>query len=135
MTYDEAYDDLLSHFTRDWTEETVEVFYEALEEDRPANKEPFIVIKVANTGGGQRTLGKNNRHFGRTGIVTIILYSPTGNGLSESNRLANVAVNSFEGKSTENGIWFKNVRLSEGGRDGIYIVNQVFAEFDYSVIK
>lgn len=134
MTYEEAQDVIFSRFKDNWDELACPIFYEALDKERDKSNEAVCSIILRNTSSNQRTLGKNRRQFERNGIATISIYTPTGNGLSESNALATLAVNIFEGES-DSGLWYRNVTNNEAGKIGIYQLNLILIEFQYSVTK
>lgn len=129
-----AMDDMLSMFTAAWMPR--ELYYENIPEDRLKTEDPFARIMVRHASGVQRTLGEvGHRMFNRSGVVVVTIYAPQEKGLSESIELAKVAVDAYEGKSSPNGVWFRNVRMNEVGRSGNFRLTNVLADFTYDETK
>lgn len=135
LTYEQAYDEILTTFKNAWDTTGHKAFYENIEDDRETDDSAFAKIQVTHSGSRQDTLGGiGSRTFRRSGIVTIRIYTQAGKGLQESHQLAKVATDAFEGKSVS-GIWFRNVRAIEIGREGSFYQVNVIAEFEYDEIK
>lgn len=140
LTYEMANDDIQKMVTDAWrnNDPTVDckIFYESVKEEQDHGTEPFIRVWVRHTSGAQRTLaGGNGRLFARNGFVRVEVYSPITKGLQESYQLAKVVADAYEGKSSDNGVWFRRVRITEMGKDGIFNRVDVIADFDYHETK
>lgn len=136
MTFEQAIDDMQAIITQACSTKNIKVFYEGVAEDRESDNSPFVRVFIRHTGGGQRTLGgKGNRDFGRSGYIMAQIHAPIGNGLQESHQLAKVVVDAFEGNASDNGVWFRRVRVNEVGKDGMFMVTHVLIDFDYTETK
>ncbi len=140
LTYEQANDEMLTLFKTAWETDdyasTFQIYYESVDQERPVGEQPLCRIWIRHASGQQRSLGgRGQRKFDRRGQVQIEILTPTGKGLSDSYRLAKVAADAFEGQRTPGGIWFRNVRISERGTDGIYLQMAVFADFVYDEVK
>lgn len=134
-TYEEAYDAMLALMKTAWDPTGHQLFYENVEQKRDDDESPYARIDVTHAGGFQATLGGTGaRSFRRTGVVTVRIYSQAGKGLQGSLQLAKVAADAYEGQST-GGIWFRNIRVNEIGRDGSFYQTNVVVEFEYDEIK
>lgn len=134
MTYQQAYDAILTLFNTSWVTTGHRVFYENVENDRETDDTAFAYVDFAHATGFQATLGGANRSFRRQGIITIRIFTQAGKGLQESHQLAKVAADAFEGQST-GGVWFRNVRINETGRNGAFYQTNVVVEFEYDERK
>ena len=135
LTFAQANDDMLSIFREAWLQTNFKIFYEDIPEDRSASSDPFCRVFVRHTSGGQRTLGKLSRMFSRNGFIRAEIYTPIANGLQESYRLAKVVADAYEGKSSDNGVWFRRVRIMEMGKDGMFKRIDVIIDFEYHETK
>jgi hypothetical protein len=83
---------------------------------------------VANGGNGVR--------FRQFGIVTAQVFTVSGDGLTASDDLVELALNAFEGEKTGlDRIEFRNARPNEIGQDGPWFQTNVIAEFEYDRLK
>ena len=137
MTYEEAVDEILDMFKEAWEPTGYDVFYEQTRDQRNTTEDPWCSVWVRHSGGSQATLGgKGNRKFRRIGFVQVAIHTPSVFGLSSSYQLAKVVTDAYEGKSSANGkVWFRQVRINEAGRDGMFNILNVYADFEYDETK
>lgn len=141
----QARDDIISLFKTYWDANTAsitvtvpEVRYGGTEEvSEPPSDSPWARITVLHALGEQSSFGSTgNRNFDHSGIVTIQLFVPTkDNGFVTMDQLIKVAVDSLEGKCTDNGVWIRNVRINEQGPDRAWFNVNVLADFEYHIQK
>jgi hypothetical protein len=136
LTYKQAKDEMLDKFKAKWDLTGYPVSYQDVRKQRPREDDPWANVFINHASGGQRAFGGNNqRTFNRTGFITVQLFTPSGKGLQEAYDLAKVVSDAFEGIATPGGVWFRNVRLNEVGRDGEFFQLNVVVEFVYDEIK
>jgi hypothetical protein len=136
MTFEEASDEILDILNTAWLTTGHKMFYENTRDQREEDDSPWAVAILRHIGGLQATLGgRGVRKFDRFGLLTVQIYTPTAKGLQESYRLAKVMTDAFEGESSPSGVWFRNVRINEAGRDGQFTQTNVIVEFRYDEIK
>jgi hypothetical protein len=137
LTYQQARDEIFEVFKQAWDTTGYEVHYEDVRKQRSKDEEPWAVVTLKHAAGFQSTLSGSvgNKTFTRLGFVTIQIFTPNGKGLQEAYDLAKVVSDAFEGVSTSGGVWFRNVRLNEIGRDGEFFQLNVVVEFRYDEIK
>lgn len=84
----------------------------------------------------QTTVGGEvgQRRFSQQGFAQILVYTPHGSGLSDRDRLVNVAVRAYEGVTGSGGILFRPVTQTEVGQLGKFFVSRVIAEFEYDTV-
>ena len=136
LTYAEARDEMLALFLTYWNANAsgpppVEYWDQVVDPKAEAVTE-WARVTVRHNTGGNDALG--NRLRARAGIVTVQVFTTFGDGLSTSDALAKVATDAFHGKSTSGGVWFRNVRLNEIGRDGKWFQVNVVADFEYNEV-
>lgn len=133
LTYKQAVDDINKMFDDVFPNE---VFWESVQKDKPVIDDPWASAVIRHAIGRQDTLGGvGNRSFLRGGTFIAGIYAHGGNGLSIAYELARVSANAYEGKSSPNGVWFRDVRIQEIGRDGDWFQVNMLAEFEYYETK
>lgn len=136
LTYEQAVDDMMAMLKAAWDPTGHKMFYESVDADRETDNTAFAMALIRHASGQQQTLGAaGGRTFVRRGIIIVQIFTRIGNGLRESYQLAKVVADGFEGESSENGVWFRNVRINEIGKDGMFIQTNVNIEFEYTELK
>lgn len=94
-----------------------------------------VVIKHAV--GFQTTLSGDagQRRFARTGVLTVKLCAPKGDGLSACYQLAKLVGDVLEGQATPRQVWFRDVQVNELDTKGNFSQVNVTATFTYDEIK
>lgn len=99
-------------------------------------EQPYVAFLIRHAGGQQTSLGGvGQRTFLRVGTAIARVFTPTGKGLSSAYILAKSIVDAYEGVHSPNGVWFRNVRIQEIGKEGQFHELQVLIEFEYNEIK
>lgn len=142
-----ARDEMLSAFIDTWgadpSSSSVQVLYENVPGEPPTEVDPatgklppYVRVSVRHFTGGQTTLSGavGTRTFRRDGLVTIQIFTPTGDGFVMSDTLVPIAKRAYEGKATASGIWFRNVRNTEVGTSGAWFQTNILADFTYDEI-
>jgi len=136
LTFAQANDDILALLKAAWDPTGHEMFYDDIREQRETDQTPWAQVVVRHAAGQQDTLGgAGNRSFLRLGVVIVTINTPSGSGLSIAYALAKVVADAYEGVSSPNGVWFRNVRINELGRDGTFYRTNVLIDFEYSEMK
>lgn len=136
MTFEEATDQILDIFKTAWDPTGYKAFYDDVRDQRETDKSPWAAVMVRHAAGRQNNLGGiGNRSFLRLGVLIITINTPSASGLSAGYQLAKVVADAYEGASSPNGVWFRNVRLNELGRDGSFYQMNVLADFEYHETK
>jgi len=137
LTYQEARDEIFALFKTAWDTTGYPAHYQDVRKQRAKDDDPWAVVTLQHSAGFQATLSgaQGARTFARLGFVTVQIFTPNGKGLQEAYDLSKVVSDAFEGASTPGGVWFRNVRLNEVGRDGKFHQINVVAEFRYDEVK
>ena len=136
LTFEQANDDMMKMINDAWSVTGHKIFFESVVDEREQETLPFLRVFVRHAGGGQRTLGGvDSRMFERRGFLRFEVYARITNGLQESYQLAKVVADAYEGRSSDNGVWFRRVRISERGKDGIFNRTDVIVDFEYHEMK
>lgn len=137
MTYEEATDQILDMFKGAWDPTGYKAFYEQLRDQRDTSEDPYAVVFIRHSSGFQANLGGiGNRKFLRNGFIQVVIHTPSVFGLSSRYQLAKVVSDAYEGQSSQNGgVWFRRVRINEAGREGMFYMLNVFADFEYYETK
>lgn len=142
-TLTEARDEILTQFKTRWDQpgasQGIPVIYWDSDATAPKPPNPWARVTVQHSPvqPGQVTLAgfSGGRRFRRTGICTVQIFTPLGDGLSTADQLATIARSAFEGQTTPSSVIFRAVSVNEVGRDegGWFQVN-VLAQFEYDEI-
>lgn len=136
MTYEQAVDDMQGMVRSAWASTGHAIFWESVEADRETDDTAWAVSTIRHVTGRQDTLsGKGGKSFLRGGIIFVQIYTRVGKGLQESYQLAKVISDGFEGQASPRGVWFRNIRINEAGKDGAFYQTNVTIEFQYNEIK
>lgn len=135
-----ARDEILAFFRTAWTangeSSSVPVLWDDVKGEIPANT-AWARVTVQHASGEQATLSDHvgNRKFRREGLVTIQVFTQFGQGLRKADVLGKIAADAFEGKATQNQIWFRDVTVNEIGQSGDWFQTNVLVSFIYDEIK
>lgn len=143
-----ARNEILTLFKTQWEADplsaSIQVFYDDVKGDVPQTGDddtfqpsPFARVKIEHTTGGQSTLSGSigTRTFTRNGLITVQVFTPSGQGLSLADQLVSIVVHAFEGSSTPSQVWFRNVRANEIGKSGPWFQYNVLSDFTYDEIR
>jgi len=98
--------------------------------------QPWVRITVRPNIRRQKSLGDaGNRLYTRNGILFVELFVPTGDGSVESNELAEVISNAFEGISSPYHVWFSETRILNNGTEGLWSRQTVTVEWESEQVK
>jgi len=136
LTYAQAVDDILTLLNVAWTPTGHQMDWDNTRKQKETDNSPWASVVVRHASGQQDSLGGvGNRMFLRLGIIMVMIHVPTASGLSEPYALAKVVADAYEGVSSPNGVWFRNVRVNERGRDGSNFALDVVIDFEYTETK
>ncbi len=132
-----ASDEMLALFQTAWDTTGNLAVYENVKGAVPTAQDAWArpVIRHASGGGQSLTGALNQTNYERTGIMTVSVFIPNGNGLSLGRSLGKTVADAFEGKSTASAVWFRNVRIVEVGPDAEWYQFNVVVEFVYDETK
>ena len=139
-TFNEANNEILAAFKAAWDTTGFVVAYENVKSQDtvpPSGSAPWARVTLRHTFGDQASLASVGgvRRWRRDGLVTVQIFIPLGEGLSEGYSLAKTVVDAFEGTATASSVWFRNVRVNEVGSDGEWYQVNVLADFTYDEVK
>ena len=98
----------------------------------------WVRIQLRHADGDQSSLGgeTGTRIFERFGIITVQVFTPTGDGLVLNDTLSLIARNAFEGKTTSPGaVRLRRARIVAVGEDGPWYQSNVLVDFEYDEVK
>jgi len=136
LTYLQANNDILSLLKAAWDPTGHKMFWEGVRDQRETDQSAWATVVVRHATGQQDTLGGvGSRQFLRNGIVLVTINTPSTSGLSDAYVLAKVVADAYEGVASPNGVWFRNVRINELGREGTFNQINVVIDFEYYETK
>jgi len=104
----------------------------------PPTSGPWARVSFRNVAGRQATLSgeTGRRMFQHTGVASVQIFTPTGDGRVLADQLAQIAKNSFEGTTTAPGdVRFRNARILHVGQEGSWYQTNVLADFEYEEVR
>ena len=101
--------------------------------DADSNPDLWAKITVLHNGGSNGAIG--NSLFNRFGVVTVQVFTAIGTGLSIGDNVYKIVGDSYEGKTTPGGVWFRNVSVNEVGPEGEWYQTNITADFEYNERK
>ena len=102
----------------------------------PIPNKAFARFIIRHVNGQQRSLSEpGGRRFNHYGVVIVQTLTPMSSGQNSlvAQRLAQVALSAFQGRAIRD-VWFRNVRYTEIGRDGLFYQINVMADFERTEI-
>lgn len=136
VTFKQATDEMSTMVKDAWDPTGHEMFWESVREQRETDDTPWASTVIRHAGGRQLTFGPvGTRQFERIGVIIVSVYAQVGKGLSDPYALAKILADAFEGQSSPSGVWFRNVRINEIGRDGQFMQVNMLADFTYTEVK
>lgn len=146
----EAVDDMMGLVNGVWAGTTITTtlgFAALLFEDVPGVRPrselmtgvaPWGEAFIRHASGRQAALaadGSARSRWDRGGLLTVVFRAPMGGGRTITDAAAQALLDGIEGVHTPAGVWFRNVRLVETGRDGNWYKATVLADFEYDIVK
>ena len=136
-TFDQANGEILTIFKDAWDPTGHLALYENVQGDRPTAQSPYARISVRHGPPGPTSLtGSLGTHrFERTGLLTVQIFIPNGQGLSLGYVLGKIVADAFEGVASPLQVWFRNIRVNEVGPSDEWFQFNVLVDFTYDEIK
>lgn len=99
--------------------------------------ESWLRPTITHTGGSQTSLAGalRTKHWTYNGLLTVQVFTPSGEGSNLSDDIVYTVLNGYQGKSTPGSVWFRNARFREIGTSGAWYQVNVLVEFEYYEIK
>ena len=142
LTFEQAEDEIIAMFVEGWAATgdptPLDVYYEDVPKERLTDNAAFASVQVNFRNGSQRGFGGGEgglRMFQRHGDFRCQIHTLAGKGLLESRRLAKVVVDSFEGKHSPGGVWFRSINIVDIGRNGLFRIDDIAVFFEYDEVK
>jgi hypothetical protein len=136
-TFNQARDEIFALIKTAWETTGFNMVWPDKPNTKPSGRTPWARTTLRHSTGQQATIASFSgvsRWF-REGVLTIQIFTPSGEGLSRAYDLAKVISDALEGVSTSCGVWFRNTRLNEVGPDGDWFQINVMTDFNYDEIK
>jgi hypothetical protein len=150
IEYDQANDEINALFLAKWNAESAAIagYIPAIEwqgvtqRDAPDGSKFWVRVSKQNVFEEQSTLSTcealpGQKRYTSSGLVFVQLFCPKSyqRSFEIGQTLAKLARDSFRGKSTDGGIWFRNVRINELPPEELYQRFNVIADFEYDEIS
>lgn len=116
---------------------TPELLFEQDQREHGDDNLAWARVKIIHNSSSAPTLGGPGfRRFSRYGSLYVNVFARyvDGSGYTVAQRLAQVARDAVEGKSTTN-VWFRACRINEKGRDGPWFQINLVADFTWDEVK
>lgn len=109
------------------------VLWDDNEADVPREAIPWARTTIAHLTGQDAGLAgsSGSRRYERVGVITVQIFTPSGDGLSLSDDLVAIIQGALQGVSTPEGVWIRSVTANEVGSDGPWFQVNVTGTFLY----
>ncbi len=103
----------------------------------PSGNTAWARVVLRHTTSEQASLSgaSGTQRYERRGVLVIQIFVPPGKGLAEATDLPTIVQTAYEGITTTNGAWFRDVVVNEVGPDGDFYQTNVVALFEYDEFK
>jgi len=132
----EARDIILTEFKTQWDLDSattgIPIAYQDVSFVTPSSG-PWIEINIDYDDSRPWALGRVLKR--RAGQVSIMIYTPFGQGLFTAYNLGIIALNALKGKNLESNVWLSNATISEVGIVGNNSVLEVTVDFVHSQLQ
>lgn len=104
--------------------------------DTPTTKTPWARVDIVHQTTSQRALAgaDSQRRYTSIGLVTVQIFTPAGDGLKLSDEYSSSLAQAYRGKTSPNGVWFRDVTCQEIGLSGVWYQVNLVATFEYGEI-
>lgn len=136
-TQEVASDEMLAMFKTAWDTTSLIAVYENVRGATPTAQAAWArpIIRHDPKGSQSLTGALNKIKYERHGRMVVSIFIPNGNGLSLGRSLGKIVADAFEGKKSDSGVWFRNIRIVEVGPDDEWYMFNVGLDFVYDEIK
>lgn len=102
----------------------------------PTSATVWCRATIQHNGGGQGSLSNESgvRRWERSGIYSIQVFAPVGDGSKAGYLAAQSVVDALQVASHAN-LWYRNIRMREVGVSGAFRQLNVTAEFEYDDVR
>lgn len=146
LTFDEAVDEIMAVVKAVWDPTYNPIHWEEIIKIRGTtdyvttpgeySDQTYLKPMIRHGASRQTTMGGVGfRTFTRTGFCICQMFIASGEGLSDGYVTGKLLVDAFEGKRTPGGVWFRDTRLEEIGRDGAFYQFNITTGFTYTEVK
>jgi hypothetical protein len=128
----DALNDMVTMFTDYWGLDFVQLPGKKFEPPKNQSQQ-WAKMKFEHVEGRQATLRgeAGTRRFRKTGQGTVELYFPITGDIIVPNNTAEAVERLYQGKRSENDVWFRNVRIIEDQAYNTWYKLDVVFEFEY----
>ena len=144
LTDSEAQDETFAMLQAAWDAaspltDDVPLLYENTNEERPdatGAVSPWAYAQWQRATSRESSLAgvDGQKRFTTTGLVSVQLFAPIGDGGALLRSLGRVFQTAFRGKRTEGGVVFSRVRVKDVGASGPWWYNLALAEFQFDEV-
>lgn len=141
-TSEQAYRDTMDRFLAKWTPTGHPAIFPNVPLDTAAQAcidtgtEAWARLSYKPNLRNQTSIsGPGNAKYTAEGIVIIEVYTPTGDGGQLDRQLCALVETAYEGVSTANGVWYRNVHTETVGPDGPWWHSNVYASWSYDEVR
>lgn len=104
-----------------------------------SGKKPWLFIQLSHGGGNVANLngqpGSGRRRYNRTGLLTIQIFEPSGEGREVGDAIADRLEAVLEGRIDPESVTFRQVFSAEAGTEGIWDITNTTAVVEYSLFR
>lgn len=92
----------------------------------------YVRFSIQHNENPSVSIGGQSKRFRQYGVITVQIFTPSGEGRATNNLMTEVALRAFMGVNTgADAITFRDPTPREVGESGNFWQNNVLVEFDY----
>lgn len=132
MTPQEAVDVMLGVFLAAWAPRAA--VYSDVPAEVPTTQVPWarpVILHATSDHTLANDVGA--RRFDAMGLLWIQTFAPVGDGNVNGYQNAQLLLNAY--RDARVAVWFRNIRLEEMGRDGVFSRYDIKADFEYEDVR
>ncbi len=137
----QAVDDILTVFQTAWAPTGFVVDYQNVSQANGGFVPPAETTSWARTfinhvrpGVGTLSGATGSQAFDRKGFLTVQIFVPAGEGLSQAHYLGKLVTDAFTRTATPRQVWFRNQRVKEVGPSGAWYQMNAIVDFNYTEV-
>lgn len=145
----DSYDEICSFFSEAWNVidwslvgnvQPPTIYYTGRTSDTPPAEESFVRLTINPTIGEQSTLSggvERQKLWNNQGVISVQCFGSLQlpNAFEVAKYAAIMAKRVFQGKTTENGIWFRNCRATEIGQSDGWFQYNTIVEYQFDELR
>lgn len=116
---------------------SVPLLFPGIKQNRPADGSPYLELVINHEENAEQplTAGLGAIKLNRRGVFRVVIRTPTGDGLTINDELAQAGIDILEAGGAARGVWFSEIVAQELGVERDMFTTQLQTRFRYQEFK